>query len=236
MRSQDWIIWGIAVALSLLLHGLLFVDTGSVSGNQEVAKPQRSVTRVSFRAATAPPTKAQPQPVVEPPAPAPQVKETKEPPPQPEKPKGTKRAKRTVEPAAKPVEEQKPAPEPIAAAATAVETEKVAEPAPAVTGTVADPALIEKARQAYLRRLMAHIEAHKEYPRAARRRRIEGDVKVTFTLQPGGVVGRLQAQGGHRLLSDAASQAVERALPMPPPPETLVLPWEVGFTMRFSLN
>lgn len=105
-----------------------------------------------------------------------------------------------------------------------------------VAGTVDDQAFIEKARQKYLRQLMAHIEGYKSYPRAARRRRLEGDVKVAFTLQPGGRVIGLSTGGAHNLLNTAASDAVTAAQPMPKPPETLKLPWQVSFTMRFTIK
>lgn len=105
-----------------------------------------------------------------------------------------------------------------------------------VAGTVDDQAFIEKARQKYLRRLMAHIEGYKNYPMAARRRRIEGDVKVAFTLQAGGRVADLNASGAHALLNGAANDAVGAAQPMPQPPETLKLPWQVSFTMRFTIK
>lgn len=105
-----------------------------------------------------------------------------------------------------------------------------------VAGTVDDQAFIEKARQKYLRQLMAHIEGYKNYPKAARRRRIEGDVKVAFTLQTGGQVASLTAGGAHTLLNEAANSAVIAAQPMPQPPETLKLPWQVSFTMRFTIK
>jgi periplasmic protein TonB len=105
-----------------------------------------------------------------------------------------------------------------------------------VAGTVDDQAFIEKARQKYLRQLMAHIEGYKNYPKAARRRRIEGDVKVAFTLQSEGRVASLSAGGAHALLNDAANAAVIAAQPMPQPPETVKLPWQISFTMRFTIK
>jgi protein TonB len=234
MSVSDWAIAMAALAASLLLHGLLLYNTGSVAGNEEPLAKERTVTRVSFRSVAAPQTLPQPpQPDTEKP-PEPEVTEAPEPPPEPEPPKPEKRAEKTrqSEPAPKPPQEPTRSP-PVESSAEAEKTPAAAE---AVSGTVQDPALIEQARQEYLRRLMAHIESHKSYPRAARRRRLEGDVRVTFSLQGGGRVAALQAEGGHRLLTGAASEAVERAVPLPPPPESLSLPWEVAFTMRFSLN
>ncbi len=105
-----------------------------------------------------------------------------------------------------------------------------------VAGTVDDQAFIEKARQKYLRQLMAHIEGYKNYPNAARRRSLQGEVKVAFTLLSGGRVADLSTGGSHGLLNGAAHEAVTAAQPMPQPPETLKLPWQVSFTMRFTIK
>lgn len=234
MISKDSVIGLVAIIASLLLHGVLFFNTGSVAGNNEQQKTRQTVTHISFRSVAAPKTPPQPEQVMPEKPPEPEVTEAPEPPTRPTQQKPEKRAEKARQqaPESMPPENQ--------ASATSVPTTTEAEKSPAVAetapGTVADPALIEKARQEYLRRLMAHIEAHKEYPRAARRRRIEGDVRVSFSLQADGSLAGLQTEDGHHLLSGAARQAVERAAPMPKPPENLVVPWQVAFTMRFSLN
>lgn len=234
MISRDSVIGLAAIIASLLLHGLVYFNSGSVAGNTAQQETRQAVTRVSFRSVAAPQTPPEPEQSVQEKFPEPEVTEAPEPPPRPTLQKPEKRAEKARQkaPESKPPERQ--------TSATSVPTTTEVEKSPAVTeaatGTVADPALIEKARQEYLRRLMAHIEAHKEYPRAARRRRIEGNVRVGFSLQADGSVTGLQTEGGHSLLSSAARQAVERAAPMPKPPENLVLPWQVAFTMRFSLN
>jgi len=207
MSGFDWTLRSSALAFSLLAHGVLFLNTGSIAGNSEQSPAQRKVTRVSFRSEVAPQTTPQPQREV----PEPKI----------EQPKENKRAKKPRKPEPKP-EPPRPNSKPTA-------QEQVA-------GTVDDRAVIEKARQKYLRQLMAHIEGYKHYPNAARRRRLEGDVKVAFTLQPGGRVTGLAAGGAHNLLNTAASDAVTAAQPMPTPPDTLKLPWQVSFTMRFTIR
>ncbi len=207
MSRFDWSLRSVALVVSLMLHGVFFLTTGSVAGNSEQAPSQRNVTRVSFRSEVAPQNTPLPQPKV----PEPKV----------EPPKKNKRAKKRKEPEPEVVKPKPPS--------TPTAEAKVA-------GTVDDRALIEKARQKYLRQLMAHIEGYKNYPKAARRRRIEGDVEVAFVLQSGGQVSGLNTGGAHRLLNDAASEAVSAALPMPQPPETVKLPWQVSFTMRFTIK
>lgn len=234
MKGRDGLLWAGALALSLLVHGLLFFNTGSLAGNQEQRQHERHATRVSFRSAAAPPTTPQAVPMEVPPEePEPEVTEAPEPPPEPVSPKPEKRAERAREVEAQPSPEPAPQPPPTPTSAAADKVPVVTE---AVSGTVEDPALIEQAKQEYLRRLMAHIEKYKHYPRAARRRRIEGDVHVSFSLQSGGQAGALSVEGGQEILNIAARRAVEEAMPLPEPPPAIGLPWPVAFTMRFSLN
>ncbi len=207
MNRYNWSLRSVALVISLLVHGVFFLTTGSVAGNSETELAQRKVTRVSFRSEVAPQNTPLPKPKV----PEPKI----------EPPKKNKKAKKLKQPEPE-IVKQPPPSAPTAEAKTA--------------GTVDDRALIEKARQKYLRQLMAHIEGYKNYPNAARRRRIEGDVKVDFILQSGGRVSGLGAGGAHNLLNDAASEAVLAAQPMPQPPETLKLPWQVSFTMRFTIK
>lgn len=234
MSVNEWTLRIGALLVSLLLHGLLFFNTGSTAGNDERQPPKKNVTHLSFRSVAAPQTPPQAQPESPAKPLEPEVIEATEPPPKPQPPKREMRAKKASQ--QEPVPQVAPEKEAAPAMPTSEEVEKSPEVAEAVTGTVLDPAVVEQAKQEYLRRLMAHIEAHKEYPRAARRRRIEGDVKVAFSLLEGGRITGLNTNGGHRLLGEAARQAVEEAVPMPAPPESMSLPWQIAFTMRFSLN
>ena len=234
MSGNDWAIWSGAIIASLLLHGLLFFNSGSLAGNSEEVKVKRHTTRVSFRSVAAPQTAPQPsQPMPDKP-PEPEVTESAEPPPQPEPSKQEKRTEKARQPQAdkKPIPKQD-VPPPVA---TSMQAEKSPAAAAVVAGSVEDPAVIEQAKQEYLRRLMAHIESYKHYPRAARRRGIEGEVKVRFTLHAAGKVSSLDVGGEQGVLVVAAREAVEAAEPMPSPPEALPLPWEVSFTMRFTLR
>lgn len=234
MSRRDGLLWTGALAVSLLAHALLFFNTGSLAGNEDQPRPERHTTRVSFRSVTSPPTTPQAVPEeITPERPEPEVTEATEPPPLPSPPKEEKRAERAREVAPQPQPEPRPA---APAAPTSAAADKVPVISEVVNGTVADPALIEKAKQEYLRRLMAHIEKYKHYPRAARRRYLEGDVRVSFTLLAEGRVAELQVDGDEQLLSGAAQRAVEEALPLPVPPATLAMPWPVAFTMRFTLN
>lgn len=65
--------------------------------------------------------------------------------------------------------------------------------------------------------LRRHLEAHKFYPASARRRGIEGDVKVGFGLDKRGRAGEISilAGSGHAVLDQAALQTVVQAQPFP---------------------
>ncbi|MGM0594867.1 MAG: energy transducer TonB family protein [Pseudomonadota bacterium] len=244
MRRGDGLIALLAAALSLLAHALLLFNAGTVAGNSDQAQPQQT-TRVSFRSVAAPPSPPEPLPEPPPKPPEPEVVETPEPPPKPEpeppepepvepEPKA-KKALQPEPPKAPPEPAPEPTPPPPAEPSSA-STEKAPAPAEKVQGTVAEPGLTEQAKQEYLRRLMAHIEAHKRYPRAARRRGIEGDVAVSFELQGTGDADAITATGAHRVLLTAAREALADAHPLPLPPAEQPLPWTIEFTMRFTLQ
>jgi len=91
-------------------------------------------------------------------------------------------------------------------------------------------------REHYLAELLAHIEANKFYPRSARRRRLEGDVEVAFRLLDDGRVQELDLDSGPALLRSAARRTLERAAPMPQPPQGIGAPLPVRFVMRYRLR
>jgi protein TonB len=72
-------------------------------------------------------------------------------------------------------------------------------------------------RADYLDKLRAHLARHKEYPRRARARGIEGEVRVAFTVHPDGrlTATRIQQGSDSRRLDRAAKRMLERAEPAP---------------------
>ncbi len=232
MTLRDGWIWAGAALLSVTLHLSFFLDRGSRAGEEQAPKQQS--TRVSFRSVAAPATPPQLEPELPPePEPEPEVVEAPEPPPpEPPKPKEPeKRAEKVRQP-------EPPKPRPRQPTPPATPTVEAAEKQPVEqsVGSVEDPALIEQAKNEYLRRLMAHIDSHKHYPRVARRRGIEGDVAVSFKLLTGGAIDNVQISEGHRVLRQAVQKAIDAALPMPPPPAELKLPMALSFSVRFALN
>lgn len=251
----------IAVAVSVTMHAIWFVQSGSTPGAKQLDQPvATTVTRLSFAATepitppepisrsepvAAPETVAAPQPVM---APTPKLKAiAKKPKPVvAKKPEPIKVAKRISKP--EPVKKKTPVkkvkrttkPEiremvkasvPVQPAPAAAAPPSVAAPAPAI-----DEGLIERERQRYLASLMAHIERHKWYPKSARRRRIEGMVHVDFTLFADGSTSDISVKNASPILLAAARDAVIKAVPMPPPPAMIDCPMKCEFRMLFNLQ
>jgi protein TonB len=95
------------------------------------------------------------------------------------------------------------------------------------------------ARQDYLARLRAWLERHKEYPRRARLRRLEGVVTLRLVIEASGRVLNAELAGGsgHASLDEAGLAMVARAQPLPAMPDSmdrnrLVLRVPVRFGLR----
>lgn len=91
-------------------------------------------------------------------------------------------------------------------------------------------------KELYLRALFSHIEAHKFYPPPARRRQLEGQVRVAFTIDRAGGVSDLKVSEGHPQLEAAARQTVLSALPLPVPAAGVALPFNLAYNMDFRLR
>ena len=197
-----------AIALSLLLHSILFVQlTGPVINSQ--AQAPNFSTKISLNLI---PQAEQPPQLVKAdialPKPEPELKPVS-------KPEAIPRA---VEEIAAFIPEQ--------AVATKVD-EQVQH------GQQDNAAPI---RKHYLNNLLTHIEGHKYYPQSARNRGVNGSIEVSFELLDNGEINALTAVGGPMVLRNAAKQAIENALPFPVPPEEVNCPLQVSYAMQFQLN
>lgn len=70
-------------------------------------------------------------------------------------------------------------------------------------------------RSASLAQILARVRAARRYPEAARRRELEGVVRVHFNVGADGRPRDISASDGDALLQQAAVEAVERAAPLP---------------------
>jgi protein TonB len=75
----------------------------------------------------------------------------------------------------------------------------------------------------YLARLRAWLERHKDYPRTAQLRHIEGTVLIAFVMDRDGHVlsSRITRTSGHVELDRAVEQMIERAQPLPKIPDDM---------------
>lgn len=216
MRIGETGTWLGVMTLSVILHAAVFLQVGSRMGADNIQPArERMVTHLSFHAVDTP--KPQPPEVVE---------ETPPPPPKP-----LPRKKKVVEPKPKKVAKSPPQPQP----QVAPPVQPVAAPQPAGSDMQTEALLLEQKRNEYLRRLMGHIESHKFYPLAARRRGLQAMVRVSFELLADGEIRELQVTEGHKLLRIAAQQAVEKSLPLPIPPSVVETPLRVSFSMAYQL-
>jgi len=94
----------------------------------------------------------------------------------------------------------------------------------------------KKEKEAYIQLLLAHIEAYKFYPGAARRRAIEGKLDVTFLLTETGGHYKLKINGGKTILQRAVRQALDDAQPFPKPPSSLLSNQPIAFSMYYQLS
>ncbi len=89
-------------------------------------------------------------------------------------------------------------------------------------------------RQQYLSRIIAAIQAHKSYPYSARRRHLEGDIQVSFSIDAQGQISELHISGGSSVLRASTKQAIEDAMPFPPPPQHQTI--QSHFIMQYRLK
>ena len=174
--------------------------------------------------------------VSEPPPPEPKP----EPKPEPPKPKPVQKE------AAKPKPQSTPQPRPVQVESQAVVDQPqpmVAETVPAqVVAPVAlapAPARDGQDEDRYKALVRSKVDAHKHYPRLARRMGEEGRVVVEFSVDASGAVSGVQIRqsSGSERLDEAALQAVRDAAPFPPFPEGVARTrWHFTLPLSFSLD
>ena len=261
LLNSNHFIWLTAIVLSLLTHGILFFQRNSQHNAVPAMVIQETITHVRFASISPPPITViepeiiipEPEPVVIPPKVPEKTVVIQKPDPvvkpvvveKKSKPKAKKKKKPTPKPI-KQVQKKKTVQKPpvkvektlVKPQATAFNTRpqinKDVKTSPIVSK--ADQRLIEQTRKSYYALLMRHIEVHKHYPRVARKRKIEGKILVTFTLLANGNIKNLQINGKRSILEKATKDAINAALPMPPPPRELSLPQEITFTMNYFLK
>jgi len=215
----------VAAVISLAVHATAVVYLGHYD-SPFTNQPQSTVSLMRISLAPARPAAPEPEPETRP--------VPKPPPPPPPAPKPEVRKK----PLPDPVIEPPPASTEVAEI-TEFDEEQIAT-SDYVEAPVDKPALaqvaLEDERESYLLRLLAHIDNHKFYPLTARRRGVEGEIKVAFYLRKDGSISNLQVTGGSKVLRKAAKRAVQQSLSLPPPPDSIPLQEQIRFGMVYRLD
>ena len=255
-KSNDYVIWFIALVLSLSSHYILFLQRQPLIEAPSTVI-QETITHVRFATIAPAPVKVsepevitpRPEPI-SPPEPVIIQDKPVEPLAKPAAVKRTiakpvKQKKAVIKPrpklVQKPVKPKPPTKERTPevnqqAIAQTTQNKKVTMVKPSPVVAEADARLVEQTRMSYQALLMRHIEVHKKYPRVARRRNIQGKILVSFSVLADGNIKNLRLSGEKSILKKATQQAVKNALPMPTPPKDLSFPMEIKFTMNYSLK
>ncbi len=193
-----------------------------------------------------PPEPPPPEPIAEaepPPAPAPDFPRPRHRPPAEPRPPDPGLRVRTAP--APPPAADRPAPRrpthPVASPAAAAPAPVDPRPAQAAAapGAAASPVAASRSRSTWQALLVAHLERHKRYPRAARLHRQQGVAYVRFTIDRTGNVlsRRLERSSGHAALDEETVELLQRASPLPaPPPEIARDRMEMVVPVQFNLR
>ena len=87
----------------------------------------------------------------------------------------------------------------------------------------------------FLANIRAKINKHKSYPRIAKKRRMQGSVKVKFTILASGKVGNISVRGP-KVFHSSARNAVKSAFPVNAKNAPLSLPANVNLTLRYKIR
>ena len=101
-----------------------------------------------------------------------------------------------------------------------------------------DLMFLDSEKKQYLELVTAHLDKHKFYPRSARRRHIEGDVKISFDLMKDGNILNLKISSENSILHNATLESINSALPMPQRPENLMALnlINIEYTMQYAIK
>lgn len=174
---------------------------------------------------------------VPPPPPPPPVKPVVK---KPEPPKPVAPAPQQVARAEPAPVQSEPAPAPsVAGSAGQSGTQASSNAGPATSASQSAGGGMPGSSADYLALVQAWLERHKEYPRRAQLRRIEGTAVLRFVMDREGklVSYRLERGSGHSVLDEAVREMIERASPFPPlPPEIQQANLELVVPVSFYLR
>jgi len=95
-----------------------------------------------------------------------------------------------------------------------IETPKVEEPTFKASSEPHQKVKNDQYRKAFLRDVRSNIIANKKYPKLAKRRHIEGSVKVRFDITQNGEVTNIRFINGKRIFQKSIRKTLERTFPI----------------------
>lgn len=99
-----------------------------------------------------------------------------------------------------------------------------------------DTAALEAKRNLFIEQMRQAIDKNKIYPNSARRRAIEGEVKMSFTLQADGSVHGIEMVAGKSIFEDSAKEAIAKSFPLRVEKELFSFPKEFQITLVYTLK
>jgi len=87
----------------------------------------------------------------------------------------------------------------------------------------------------FLLNIRAKINKHKSYPRIAKKRGMQGSVKVKFTILSSGKVGHISVSGP-KVFHSSARHAVKSAFPVNVTNAPISLPKSINITLRYQIR
>ena len=87
----------------------------------------------------------------------------------------------------------------------------------------------------FLANIRAKINKHKSYPRIAKKRRMQGSVKVKFTILRSGKVGNISVSGP-KVFHNSAKNAVKSAFPINTKNAPISLPTNINITLLYQIR
>ncbi|MDP3465929.1 MAG: energy transducer TonB [Sulfuricurvum sp.] len=123
---------------------------------------------------------------------------------------------------------------PRSAAITAPQSHITPAPSPIKAQSISD---LTAEKKSFFASLRTTIQNHLHYPTAARRRAMEGDIAVRFSLANDGTIHFISIQRGETIFHNAAKTAVAAASGIDIPTNlTDSLPMEIELILEFKLN
>jgi protein TonB len=102
--------------------------------------------------------------------------------------------------------------------------------------SLVDTKALEAKRNLFIEQMRQAIDKNKIYPNSARRRAIEGEVKMSFTLQADGSVRDIQILLGKSIFEDSAKEAITKSFPLHGEKELFSFPKEFQITLVYTLK